>query len=211
MKVTPTWTKKETTLFKKLDTPRRIQDHLDRLVYDPDPASRSPRFVIRERKAHCFSGALFAACALRFLGHRPLLVDLRAVNDDDHVIAVYKRNDRWGALAKSNFTTLRFREPVYRSVRELAMSYFDLYFNTLGEKTLREYSAPFDLARFDAGDWMRTDGDLEHIGDALDDSRHYPLIDKGMAKRLEMVDKGLLEAGLMGSNAAGLYKPKKKG
>ncbi|MBN1539844.1 MAG: hypothetical protein JW939_06840, partial [Candidatus Thermoplasmatota archaeon] len=159
-----------------LDNPYRIQSFLDSIPYDPSPECRSPRIVLDEARAHCFEGALLAAACLRKLGHPPLLVDLRAENDDDHVIAVFNRRGLWGAIAKSNFTTLRFREPVYRTIRELAMSYFDLYFNTIGQKTMRSYSAPFDLSRFDNRQWMTTKDDLENIGEALDRSRHYPLI-----------------------------------
>lgn len=194
--------------FKKLSSPIRIQHFLDKIEYDADPASRSPRYVIREKKAHCFEGALFAAAALRQLGFRPLLVDLRAVNDDDHVIAVFKENRCWGAVAKSNFTTLRFREPVYRNLRELAMSYFDFYFNTLGEKTLRSYSLPLNLSRFDSRNWMTTDEELEYIGDSLDEIKHINLINHKII--LQKADKHVLQAGLLGAKKDGLYKPKPK-
>ncbi|MGA1793390.1 MAG: hypothetical protein ACMUHM_05520 [Thermoplasmatota archaeon] len=190
-----------------LNDPFRIQLFLNSIPYDPELECRSPRIVMEERKAHCFEGALLAAACLRRLGFPPLLVDLRAVNDDDHVIAVFEKGGRWGAVAKSNFTTLRFREPVYRTVRELAMSYFDLYFNTKGEKTLRSYSSPFDLSRFDEKDWMITEEDLEFIGDALDRSRHYPLITGEMAGELNVVEDDLMQAGLLGSDPKGLYRP----
>lgn len=204
------WTARERKFISTFETPRMIQDYIDSLDYDPDPECRSPKFVMRERKAHCFEGALLASALLRGLGFSPLLVDLRAVNDDDHVIAVLQINGFWGSIAKSNFTTLRFREPVYRSIRELAMSYFDMYFNTDGEKTLREYSRPFDLSRFDHGDWMTTEDDLEYLGDALDDSRHYDLIDREQASRLARVDEALMKAGLMGANKRGLFRPEKR-
>jgi hypothetical protein len=89
----------------------------------------SPRRVLRERTAHCLEGAVFAAAALRVLGFPPLLLDLEAVQDTDHVVAVFRSRGHWGAIAKSNFSGLRYREPVYRSVRELIMSYFDGYIN----------------------------------------------------------------------------------
>ncbi|MGB8952569.1 MAG: hypothetical protein WCC06_07870 [Candidatus Aminicenantales bacterium] len=153
---------------------------------------------------------LFAAAALRWLGHRPLVVDIRARNDDDHVIAVFMTNKRWGAIAKSNFTTLRFREPVYKSIRELIMSYFDFYYNTLGEKTLRSYSLPFDLRRFDDRHWMTTDEDLEYIGSHLNQIRHFKAITPRMARLLHKVDKDVSRAGLFGSNKFGLFRPKRK-
>ena len=207
IELTQDWTKKELNIFSKLNVPIKIQNYLDNIPYDSKTDTRSPRWVILERTAHCFEGALFAAAALRFLGYHPLIVDLRAVNDDDHVIAVYKKNNNWGAIAKSNFTTLRFREPVYRSLRELAMSYFDFYFNTLGEKTLREYSKPVDLSRFDSKYWMTNEEDLEYIGDYLDSVTHYRLIEPSAEKELSIVSSKLLQAGLLGSNPDGLFKP----
>ncbi|MBN1390302.1 MAG: hypothetical protein JXA22_06650 [Candidatus Thermoplasmatota archaeon] len=191
-----------------LERPFKVQAFLNSIPYDPSYECRSPMFVHRERKAHCFEGALFAAACLRRMGYQPLLVDLRAYNDDDHVIAVFREKGRWGSIAKSNFTTLRFREPVYRSIRELAMSYFDLYFNTAGQKTLRSYSAPMDLSRFDDRSWMTTEDDLEYIGDALDRSRHYPLLTDEMVNELNMVEDDLLKAGLLGSDPKGLFEPK---
>jgi hypothetical protein len=203
------WTSRELTLLNKLDAPIKIQNYLNGLVYDAVPGTRSPRWVIKERKASCFEGALFAAAALRYIGHPPLLVDMRARNDDDHVLAVFRQNEAWGCIAKSNFTVLRFREPVYRSIRELMMSYFDFFFNSIGEKTLREYTAPFNLARFDKDEWLTTDKDLDYIGDALDRARHIELMTPKMIRDLQFTDPALVKAGLIGANAAGLYKPKK--
>jgi hypothetical protein len=203
------WTKRELAVFKKLGTPMKIQLYLNKLAYDPQPGTASPRWVMKERKANCFEGALFAAAALRRIGHPPLLVDMRAVNDDDHVLAVFRRNGAWGCVAKSNYTVLRFREPVYRSVRELMMSYFDVFFNPIGEKTLREYSVPFDLRRFDKDAWMTTDRDVSYIGDALDRARHYNVTTTRQIRGLQITDKDLVKAGLLGAKKAGLYKPKR--
>lgn len=203
------WTKAELKFFSKMDTPVKIQRYLNALQYNADYVCRSPRFVIRQKKAHCFEGALFAAAALRMQGHPPLLVDLRAHNDDDHVIAIFKKGACWGAVAKSNFTTIRFREPVYHTVRELVMSYFDFYYNTLGEKTLREYTMPIDLARFDWRKWMTTDKDLEFIGDHLNARRHVRILTPEQIDALEPVDNDLIAAGLLGSRPEGLFKPKK--
>jgi hypothetical protein len=201
------WTSSEKRFFKSLNRPGKIQSYLNSLEYDPDCACRSPRFVIKEKKAHCFEGALFASAALRFLGHTPMLVDMKSENDDDHVISVFRSNGCWGAIAKSNFTTIRFREPVYKTVRELVLSYFDFYYNTLGQKTLREYSLPIELTRFDGRDWMTTDKDLEYIGDYLDSRRHVKLLTPAMVKSLEIVDEDLQKAGLLGAKKEGLYKP----
>lgn len=196
---------------EEFDTPWAIQQFLSAIPYNPKEECKSPGRVLLEGNAHCFEGALFAASRLRRIGHPPLLVDLKAWNDDDHVIAVFKEDGCWGAVAKSNFTTLQFREPVYRSLRELAMSYFDLYFNTLGEKTLRAYSSVMRLAQFDDRNWMETDDDLEYIGDAFSSLRYHDLVAPEQIGRLSPVSDDLMKAGLLRSNPAGLYKPSKGG
>lgn len=203
------WTKDEVFFLKKLDDPDKIQGFLDNIEYNPSYECRSPRWVIKKRSAHCFEGALFAAAALNFIGFKPLIVDMKAFNDDDHVIAVFKEDGHWGAVAKSNFTTLRYREPVYRSIRELVMSYFDFYFNTNGEKSLRSYSLPLDLTIYNSRKWATTDEDLEFIGDKLEKLHHFEIVTKKMIKTLKVVSKTMIEAGLLGSNEAGLYKPDK--
>ena len=203
-----TWTKAELGVFSRLRSPIKIQGYLNRLAYDPDYGARSPRWVIKERKAHCFEGAIFAAAALRQIGQRPRLVDIRSWNDDDHVIAVFKERGHWGAVAKSNYTVIRFREPVYRTLRELVMSYFDVYFNPIGQKTMRSYSLPLDLSQFDKRHWMTTDEDLEYIGDKLNAIRHIPVLTRGMIRRLSRADKDLVKAGLLGARPEGLFKPK---
>lgn len=203
------WTAAEQALFKRLDAPLKIQGWLNTIRYDPELGTRSPRWVIRERKANCFEGAIFAAAALRAQGHPPLLVDMRSHNDDDHVLAVFKQNGAWGCIAKSNFTVLRFREPVYRTIRELMLSFFDVYFNSIGEKTLRAYSVPFDLSRFDRMSWMTTDEDISDIGDALDTARHYAVMTRAQIRDLTLTDPALVKAGLIGADPKGLFKPKK--
>jgi hypothetical protein len=206
---TDTWTRAELRLFDRLRSPIHIQHYLNRLAYDPDYGARSPRWVIREKKAHCFEGAIFAAAALRHLGHRPRLVDIECWNDDDHVIAVFQERGHWGAVAKSNFTVIRFREPVYRSLRELVMSYFDVSFNSLRQKTMRSYSLPLDLSRFDERRWMTGDEDLEYIGDQLNATRHIPVLTRGMIRRLSLADRDLVKGGLLGANPKGLYKARR--
>jgi hypothetical protein len=204
------WTNEEITFLKKLSTPDKIQDFLDSIDYNPDYECRSPRWVMKKKAAHCFEGALFAAAALHFIGHKPLLVDMKAFNDDDHVIAVFKEEEYWGAVAKSNFTILRYREPVYRSLRELIMSYFDFYFNVYGEKTLRGYSLPLDLSVYTEREWETTDEDLEYIGDKLEKLHHYPVVNEKMIKKLRKTSDSLIKAGLIGSNEEGLFKPEKR-
>lgn len=193
-------------LFRGLDTPLRIQRFLDRLDYDVRPGTRSPLWTAREETANCFEGALFAAAALRALGHRPLLVDLVSRNDDDHVIAVFRRGGRWGAVAKSNFAVLRYREPVYRTVRELVMSYFDICFNAKRQKSLRSYSRPFSLARFDRREWVTTKEDIGYIGDALNAARHIPLITPRMIRELEEADPWLYRSVYLGAKPSGIFK-----
>jgi hypothetical protein len=202
------WTKDEISFLKTMTDPDKIQGFLDSVDYNPVYECRSPRWVIKKKSAHCFEGALFAAAALEFNGYQPIIVDLKAYNDDDHVIAIFKEEGYWGAVAKSNFTSLRYREPVYRSLRELVMSYFDFYFNTDGDKSLRSYSVPLNLSVYNTRNWKTTDEDLEYIGDKLEQLRHYPVVDERMIKKLKRASDIMLQAGMLGSNAEGLFKPK---
>ena len=152
----------ERAVFRRLGTPEKIQRFLDDLAYNKEHGGetcRSPRRVLRDRTAHCMEGALFGAAALRMIGHPPLLLDLEAVRDDDHVLAIFQERGHWGAVAKSNYSGLRYREPVYRTLRELAMSYFEHYYNLRKEKTLRNYSRPVNLKRFDSIGWMTAEED----------------------------------------------------
>ncbi len=201
------WNKEEKEFLSSMDQPVRVQAFLNSIDYNPDPVCRSPRWVIRKRSAHCFEGALFAAACLQNIGYTPLVLDLKAFNDDDHVIAIYRKEGLWGAVAKSNFTTLRYREPVYRTLRELTMSYFDFYFNTLGELSLRSYSVPLDLTAFSDTNWCNNDEDLENIGDTIERIRHYRVVPEKLILSLNRVDPMLLEASLLGSNKAGLFIP----
>lgn len=203
------WTKEEKVFLKGFKDPWSIQIFLDSVAYNPAYECRSPRWVIRKRSAHCFEGALFAAAALDFLGYKPLIVDMKAFNDDDHVIAVFREEGYWGAVAKSNFTSLRFREPVYRSLRELIMSYFDFFFNIYGEKSLRSYSLPFNLSLFNKRNWAITDDDLEYIGDKIESLYHFPVVSEKMINKLNIASDSMLRAGMLGSIEEGLFKPAK--
>jgi len=193
---------RELRTLAALKTPERIQRFLDtEIAYNKEPDGdtlRSPRRVLRDRVAHCFEGALLAAAALRVQGDPPLLLDLESVRDDDHVLAVFRRGGRWGAIGKSNFSGLRFREPVYRSIRELVMSYFEHYFNLAREKTLRAYSRPLNLARFDRLEWMTAEHDLWDLAEQLVRLPHTPIFPNGQALRLARVDRRLFSAGLHG-------------
>ena len=199
------WTRPELAALRPLRTPARIQSFVDGLTYRVEDDPGSPRRVLAERCANCYDGAIFAAAALRRLGHRPLLLDLQAVRDDDHVLAVFQVRGRWGAIAKSNFSGLRWRDPVYRSVRELAASYFEDYFNLRGEKTLRNYSVPFDLSRFDRLDWTFRDDGLREIAGWLDGSRHFALLSPGTERDLRRVDPRSMQAGMVGTDLAGVH------
>ncbi|MEJ2080105.1 MAG: hypothetical protein P8020_14515 [Acidobacteriota bacterium] len=201
------WTGEELHILRSLDSPARIQAFLDSIPYSADPIYRSPRSVMRDRKAHCFDGALFAAEALERLGHAPRIVDLQAVRDDDHLLALFKVDGNYGAVAKSNFVGLRYRDPIYHSLRELVLSYFDSYFNLDREKTLRGYTVPLDLRAFDRTEWRTCDDRLELIAERLDQIRSWTVIDEETAAALPPVDDRTFQAQLLGSNPEGLYKP----
>ena len=204
------WTPAECRLLARLKTPLDIQVWLNALPYDVKYRARSPRRVMRDRTAACFDGAMFAAAALRELGHQARLVNLRTWNDDDHVLAVFTVDGGWGAIAKSNTTVLRYREPVYRSLRELVMSYFEVYFNTVGQKTLRSYSRPLDLARLDARGWLTDEEDLDWLADRLDAVPHLSVVTPAQIRRLAPVDPDLMRAGFLGAVEAGLFQAKKR-
>ena len=202
------WTVEELRVMRELDTPAKIQCFLDSISYSADPIYRSPRSVLRDRKAHCFDGALFAAAALRLIGHPPRIVDMKAVRDDDHLLAIFKRKALFGAVAKSNFVGLRFREPIYRSLRELVISYFDSYYNLDYEKTLRGYTAPLDLRPFDRIKWTSSDEQLDLIAERLDQIPSFALLDEETVRELSPVDERTYHAGMQGSNPDGIYRGK---
>jgi len=184
--------------LRSLRTPAGIQKFLDALPYHPASTAWSPRAVLRERTAHCLEGAIFAAAALRVLGFPPLVMDLEAECDTDHVVALFRLNGAWGSVATSNFAGCRYREPVYRSVRELAMSYFENYFNLQRQRTLRRYSRPVNLRRFDARKWMTSEKSIWFVPEYLVEIPHTPLISRAMARRLTPVDARSYASGLVG-------------
>ena len=195
------FSRQELRTLRRLRDPYGIQQFLSGLPYHLADTAWSPRRVLREGTAHCFEGAIFAAAALRANGFAPLILDFEAHRDSDHVLAVYQIDGFWGAIAKSNFTGLRYREPIYRNLRELAISYFDDYFNLLGDRTLRRYSAPVNLRRFDSQHWITTEKPVWFIAEYLTKIRHFPLISQAQIERLHRVDKLRLEAGLVGHAA----------
>lgn len=187
------FTKEELSLFKKLKTPEKVQDFLDTIPLNFEPEGDtcfSPRRVIREQRAHCIEGAMFGAAAFLVNGGEPLLFDLRSEpHDHDHVVALFRWRDRWGAVSKTNHAVLRYREPVYKNLRELALSYFHEYVDKKGRKTLREYSAkPFDLRRYKKNEWMTSEEDVWEIPSDLDDARHLPILLPGQSRKLRKAD-----------------------
>src|ERR1700737_3649369 len=200
-------TAKELAMFRRrLDTPSKIQQFLDAIAHNLEIGGdtfRSPRRVLRDRTANCIEGAVLAAAALRVQGEPPLIMDLTAVRDEDHVIAVFRRSRLWGAIGTSKFTGLRYREPVYRTLRELAMSYFEQYFNLKGERTLRGYGRPVNLARFDVLHWMTSPEDLWPIAEHLERIPHIPLLPAAAARRLTPLAPQLRAAGLLAHPTAG--------
>lgn len=195
-------TRAEVALLRRLSTPEKVQRYLDDLTYNLEKGGdtvRSPRRVMRDRTAHCAEGAFFAAAAFRLNGRPPLIVDLEADNDDDHVLAVYRERGLWGSVAISKFSGLRFRAPVYRTIRELVMSYFEDYFNWDGDRTLRAYSRPLSLARFDRINWMTAEEDLWPVVEWLSVAHHTPLVGRAVANRLPRVDRRSYQAGVFGA------------
>jgi len=192
----------ELALFRTLSRPEKIQQFLDEgLNYNKEPGGatcRSPRRVLRDRVAHCIEGALLAAAAFRMHGLPPVIVDLEAVRDDDHLLAVFRHGRFWGAVGKSNYAGLRFREPVFRSLRELVMSYYPFYYNLDGEFSLRTYSRPVDLRRFDPIGWMTAEEELWAINDYLCEMPHRRLLTAGQERKRRWADRRLYQAGLVG-------------
>jgi hypothetical protein len=201
-------TARERKIWSGLTSPIKIQDFLDQLAYSTEKIYRCPLRVIREKRAHCYDGAIFAAAALRRIGYPPVILELIPNGrDDEHLVAIYKSGGWIGAVSKSNFTGLRYREPVYRTLRELVMSYFEQYFNVKGEKTLRGYTLPLNLRTFDSLDWPAKDETLESISKRLDGMRKVPVISPAMSKKLSPVDRQSLQAGLLCADKRGLFQP----
>jgi len=204
-------TRTEKRLISRLNTPNKIQLFLDDLAYATETIYRAPLRVLRERNCQCFDGAVFAAAMLYRLGYPALVLDLLPnKRDDDHVLALFRHNGFWGAIAKSNFSGLRFREPVYRDVRELVMSYFEHYYNLDREKTLRGYTYPLDLKVFDSCFWMTEDETMELISQRLDEIRRVNILTRPMISQLSLVDERSFHSGLHGTNKAGLSIPPRK-
>lgn len=190
---------KELKILKKLDNPVKIQDFLDTLKVnfeEKGDTSLSPMTVLEKRICHCTEGAVLAALAMRVHGQEPLLLDLTANQHDfDHVVALFKKNGKWGAISKTNHAALRYREPIYNSIRELAMSYFHEYIDDQGRKNLRSYSPPVNLRRFDRLGWMTTKEEVDYISEYLAEVRHFPILNRTQIRNLRKADEIEIRAG----------------
>jgi hypothetical protein len=180
----------EQRLLRRLNTPAKVQTYLEGLRYNKELAGdtcSSPRTVLRRGSAQCMEGALFAAMCMRFHGHKALVMDLEAQHDHDHVLCVFRSKGLWGAISKSKFHSLSYRDPVFRTLRELALSYFPNYHNYRGTKTLRKYSVPLSLAQFDRIHWMSSDDDVWAIPERLCTIKHYALYPRAIIPSLRVV------------------------
>ncbi len=194
------FSKEEMKIIKKLNTPAKIQDFINSLKInfeEKQETCQSPRTVLKTRKAHCTEGAFLAASILQFHGHEPLIMDLETNNHDfDHIIALFKKDKHWGAIGKTNHAVLRYREPIYKSPRELTMSFFHEYFlNKNGKKTLRKYSHPLNLKKFNKHNWITTDEELWFILEHLTKIKHYPILNKKQIHNLRKADDIEIKAG----------------
>lgn len=200
------WTPEERKFFRSLNSADKIQEHVNNLVYNPTDHASSPRWVMITGEGHCFEGGLLAAAALEFHGHKPLMMNLSAHDDDHHVLTVYKTSTGWGSIAKSNTTLLAGRRPYYASIRELAMSYFDFYFNMKGKLSLCGYSDAFNLNQYNSWDWRTTDNDLLEMGMSFCDRKHFEIVSPGKIQKLKAVHSRVKDACFLGADPNGLYK-----
>lgn len=200
------WNSQEVNILKKLNTPTKISEYLAKITYKVKDGCYSPRLVMKLKQAHCFDGALFAAAAMEYHGHKPLIIDLWAQDDDEHLLCAYKINGLWGSIAKSNTSLLLERSPVYVSVRELVMSYFDLYFNYYGRLGLYAYSSPINLNLYNKYEWRTTEQDLEFLSELIDLKNHYEILHPKKLKKMPKVNTVIKNACFMNSNLAGVKK-----
>ncbi len=193
--------------FRGLKTPGAIQEYLESLPYKAEELDRSPVRVMADGQAHCLDGGIFAALALWAIGFRPLILDLvpDPGQDDDHVLALYRVDGLWGAIAKSNYPNLRFREPVYRTLRELAMTYFEHFYNLERRKTLRGYTRPFSLEPYTDHRWMWDDEALKTITRRFYSRPSIPLISAESAARLSVADERSYTSGTYGTDFSWVF------
>jgi len=205
-------TNEDRKLLDAMCTPADIQAFLDGIPYSAEEVNRSPLQVLRERQAHCLDGGLFAAAVLRCQGNPALILDLQPDpgQDDDHVLALFKIEGCWGAVAQSNYTGLRYREAIHRTLRELVLSYFEDFFNIYAQKTLRCFTRPINLRKFDHLGWMWSSAGVDAVEEFLKNVNLIPLINPVQESRLIAVEELSFQAGRIGINAQGVYQPKSK-
>lgn len=201
----PAWTKRELGILARHSTPEKIQDLLDSIPYRCENGHFCARAPLRDNRAHCFDGSLLAAAALLRGSYTPMLIDLCAERDDDHILCAFTWKGFWGAVAKSNFPGLRFREPIFKTPRELVLSYFELYFNMQREKSLRTYSHPLRLPNNNRINWECDDRAGDAIVSLLAAKPHVPLFDVSHRRRLRPVDRRFFKSQLVGVNLKGVY------
>ncbi len=200
------WTSDERRLFRSLNSPFKIQDYLYRLTYNPEYTTSSPRWVMITEEAHCLEGCLFAAAALEFHGHKPVMINLESHDDDYHAITVYKTKTGWGSLSKSNTTLLAGRMPFYQNPRELVMSYFDFFFNTKSRYSLLGFTKPVDLNFYNHWEWRTSDADLNDMGLEISHRPHQKLLKLSELKKLPRVNPKVTQACFLGADESGLFK-----
>lgn len=200
------WTPEEKKFLKALNTPEKIQHFIDGLEYNGSDDAASVRHVLMSKDAHCLEGGFVACAAMEFLGHKPLMVSLQAEDDDHHVLSVYKGKHGWGCISKSNTALLKGRDPVYRDIRELVMSYFDFYFNVNRVKALYAYSNPINLDRM-GYDWRTGDENLVGLGHDMNDYKHFEIVSEKTLKKLPKATKLLKDACFLGADMDGLFQP----
>ncbi len=200
------WSKSEQKILKSINTPNKISKYLAKLKYKVKDGCYSPRMVMKHGEAHCFDGAFMAAAAMEFHGYKPLIVDLWAQDDDEHLLCVYQEKGLWGCIAKSNTSLLLERTPIYNNVRELVMSYFDFYFNYYGKLGLYGYSTPINLNKFNKFEWRTTASDIEFLSEHIDKCLHYEIIDPKKLRKLPKVNDVILKACFINSNLKGVKR-----
>lgn len=200
------WTPEEKRFLRSLNSADKIQDYVNQLIYNPTDHAFSPRWVMLTNEGHCFEGGLLAAAALEMHGHKPLMIDLIAHDDDHHVLTVYKAATGWGSISKSNTSLLAGRRPYYQNIRELVMSYFDFYFNMKGKLSLYGYSSPINLNDYNHWNWRTTDDDLQEMGMSFCDRDHFEIISPAKIQKLRPVSERVKDACFLGSDPDGLYK-----
>lgn len=204
-KVDSCFSKSESNFLKSHGTPELAQKLLDSLKYRCESKHLPAIYALRDWEAHCFDGCLLAAAALRRRGYTPYIIDLCAVHDDDHLICAYKWKGAWGAVAKSNFPGLRSREPIYKTPRELALSYFELYFNFRGEKSLRNFSKPFALPAIKKLDWETEINAMDQLLEQLENTAHYSLLTQSQIKNLMPINSQLMRSQMLDVKLKGAH------